>query len=54
MQSKGKNLKGSFLLIVGWLAILLVIILITPKFGWSAAILLQKASVKIADIIKPA
>ena len=35
-----------------YLAILPVIILITPKFGWSAAILLQKGSVKITDIIK--
>ena len=31
---------------------LIAITVVTPKFGWSAAILLQKASVEIADIIK--
>ena len=38
----------------GCIAILLVIEMITPKFGGSETVLLQKTAVKIADIVKTA
>ena len=48
-------IKSQKYLCSSWIVIsqvLLVIVLNTPKFGWSASILLQKTAVKIADTRK--